>query len=228
MSSPPSKRTCVGNNSTDWLTAALKRFLDVVGAALALVLFSPVLAAVALLTRREMGPPALFRQERIGRGGSTFAIVKFRTMTDAEEASGQLLPDAERLTRYGMALRSTSLDELPQLWAVLRGQMSLVGPRPLPSTYMYRFTEYEFRRHNVRPGLTGLAQTRGRNLLSWEERLALDSWYADNHSMCLDLEILGRTIVAVLCRSGISSASSATMPELLPPGLRPCAQREDS
>ena len=195
---------------------AAKRVLDVVIAAFAMLVTAPVLAALALAVRLRLGAPVLFRQTRLGRGEVPFDIVKFRTMTDARGADGALLPDAERLTGFGRFLRSTSLDELPELWNVLKGDMSLVGPRPLPVTYKHRYTPQERRRHEIRPGVTGWAQVNGRNTVGWEHRLALDVWYVEHRSLRLDLQILAATAAAVLRRSGISAEGHATMDELRP------------
>jgi len=191
----------------------IKRAFDVAAAAVGLVVLSPVLAGVALAVRLRLGAPVLFRQERPGLHGRPFTMLKFRTMTDARDAAGRLLPDAERLTPLGRLLRSTSLDELPELWNVLRGDMSLVGPRPLLVRYLDRYTPEQARRHEVRPGLTGWAQVNGRNALTWEEKFALDVWYVDHASLALDLKILLLTLRRVLAREGISAAGEATMPE---------------
>ena len=191
----------------------IKRAFDVAAAAVGLVVLSPVLAGVALAVRLRLGAPVLFRQERPGLHGRPFIMLKFRTMTDARDAAGRLLPDAERLTPLGRLLRSTSLDELPELWNVLRGDMSLVGPRPLLVRYLDRYTPEQARRHEVRPGLTGWAQVNGRNALTWEEKFALDVWYVDHASLALDLKILLLTLRRVLAREGISAAGEATMPE---------------
>ena len=192
---------------------AAKRGLDVVASALGLLVLLPLLAWIVWSARRHLGTPALFRQNRPGLGGHPFRLVKFRTMTNAVDADGNLLPDAERLTPFGRWLRSTSLDELPELWNVLRGDMSLVGPRPLLMQYLDRYTPEQARRHEVRPGITGWAQVRGRNAISWDEKLALDVWYVDNRSFWLDLRILVETVVKVLRREGISATGEATMPE---------------
>jgi len=195
-------------------TRAAKRLLDMVGSGVGLVLLSPVLALVALLVRVRLGRPILFVQERPGRDGRSFRLYKFRTMTDARGPDGRLLPDADRLTPLGLRLRARSLDELPELWNVLRGDMSLVGPRPLLTRYLDRYRPDEARRHTVKPGITGWAQVNGRNATTWEERLALDAWYADNWSLGLDLRILARTVPDVLARRGISHPDHDTMPEL--------------
>jgi sugar transferase EpsL len=195
----------------------IKRTFDVVAGLLALVVLSPLILAIALSVRIRLGRPVLFRQDRPGRGGRIFRIVKFRTMRDARDPQGQLLPDAERLTAFGRFLRSTSLDELPELLNVLRGDMSLVGPRPLLVQYLGRYSAAEARRHEVRPGITGLAQVNGRNATTWEERLRLDTWYVDHRTLWLDLRILARTVSIVLNREGVNNPLSATMPELRPP-----------
>ena len=197
--------------------AALKRSIDVVVAATGLILSLPVLVVVAVLLRLKLGGPVLFRQCRLGRHAQSFKLVKFRTMTDERDVEGRLLPDDQRLIRLGRLLRSLSLDELPQLWNVLRGEMSLVGPRPLPVTYVRRYTPAEYRRHTVRPGLTGWAQVNGRNNVGWEERFALDVWYIEHRSWWLDVRILARTVVALARRTGISAEGQATMAELRPP-----------
>lgn len=189
----------------------MKRLLDILLAGGALLVFSPVLVVLALLIRRQMGPPALFRQVRPGLHGEPFEMMKFRTMRNALGADGQPLPDAERLTPLGRFLRSTSLDELPELWNVVRGDMSLVGPRPLLMEYLPRYSAEQARRHDVRPGLTGWAQVNGRNALSWEEKFALDIWYVDNRSVWLDIRIIWLTVVKVLQRDGISAEGEATM-----------------
>ena len=169
-----------------------------------------------LIVRRSVGSPVLFRQLRAGMHGHPFTIVKFRTMTDECDKDGRPLPDDQRLSGVGRILRSTSLDELPELWNVLRGDMSLVGPRPLPVSYLPRYTEREARRHDVRPGITGLAQVSGRNALSWDERLELDVQYVETRTLGLDLRILWRTVAAVITRSGIAEEGQATMTELRP------------
>ncbi len=192
-----------------------KRCADLVVAGLALILLSPVLAATALVVRLLLGSPVLFRQPRPGLGGRLFTLVKFRTMTDERGADGKLLPDRDRLTATGRFLRSSSLDELPTLWNVLRGEMSLVGPRPLLVQYLPRYTAEQARRHEVKPGVTGWAQVRGRNALTWEEKLALDVWYVDHRTPWLDLQILALTFGQVLSRKGIGHGGEDTMPEFL-------------
>jgi lipopolysaccharide/colanic/teichoic acid biosynthesis glycosyltransferase len=192
-----------------------KRVLDVVGAGSALMVLSPVLAVTALAVRRRLGSPVLFVQERGGRGGSTFRLLKFRTMLDAVDRDGRPLPDEERLTPFGERLRRTSLDELPELVNVLRGEMSLVGPRPLLADYLGRYSPQQARRHEVRPGLTGWTQVNGRNGLTWPEKFDLDVWYVDHVSLGLDLRILWRTVAAVLRPEGVASEGHATMPVFL-------------
>jgi len=189
---------------------AAKRAFDVVVAGVGLALLSPVLAVIALLVRVRMGRPVLFSQRRPGLHGELFTLRKFRTMTDERGPAGELLPDDQRLTRIGCFLRSSSLDELPELWNVLVGDMSLVGPRPLLPEYLELYSSEQARRHDVRPGITGLAQVEGRNAASWEERLALDVWYVDHHTLWLDLKILARTVLTVLTRQGISEPGHAT------------------
>jgi lipopolysaccharide/colanic/teichoic acid biosynthesis glycosyltransferase len=193
----------------------VKRIFDSVIAACALVLLAPGLAALALAIRIRMGGPVLFRQERIGRCGRAFRIVKLRTMTEARDKAGNLLADERRLTALGRFIRRWSLDELPQLWNVLKGDMSLVGPRPLLPEYLPRYTALQRRRHEVRPGITGWVQVNGRNSLNWEQKFDLDVWYVDHRSLWLDAKILWMTVSEVLRREGISQAGHATMPEFL-------------
>jgi sugar transferase EpsL len=188
-----------------------KRLLDVVVAVTLLILLSPVLCVTAALVAAATGRPVLFRQQRPGLGGKAFTIVKFRTMRDATDASGNPLPDAQRITRLGRFLRRTSLDELPELVNILRGDMSLVGPRPLLLEYLPRYTDEQMRRHEVRPGITGWSQVNGRNALTWDEKFALDVWYVDHRSMRLDLQILLKTIGNVVKGEGISHPGVATM-----------------
>ncbi len=190
----------------------IKRALDVVGATTALAITAPIMlgASAAILVR--MGRPILFRQQRPGRLGEFFEIYKFRTMLDAHGPDGKVLPDAERLTKLGRFLRETSIDELPELLNVLEGSMSLVGPRPLFTFYLPRYSAEQNRRHEVKPGITGWVQVRGRNALSWQEKFALDVWYVDNWSLWLDLKILAETFLVVLRREGISHGSHPTMP----------------
>ena len=193
--------------------------MDVVVAGVALLVLAPVLVVLAFLVRLRLGSPVLFRQARAGLGGRAFELVKLRSMTDERGPTGAVLPDADRLTPFGSWLRRTSLDELPELWCVLRGDMSIVGPRPLPVTYHDRYTPEQARRHEVRPGLTGWAQVNGRNLSDWPQRLAMDVWYVDHRSLWLDLRILVRTVSVVLRGAGVSAEGEATMGELPP---RPC------
>jgi lipopolysaccharide/colanic/teichoic acid biosynthesis glycosyltransferase len=193
----------------------VKSAFDRLAAALLLILISPLLAVIALLVRMKLGSPVLFRQRRPGRGGKIFELLKFRTMTGARDAQGKLLPDEARLTRFGRGLRSLSLDELPQLWNVLRGELSFVGPRPLLAEYLERYTPEQARRHLVKPGITGWAQVNGRNAISWDEKFALDTWYVDHWSLWLDFRILLLTVWRVFARHGVSQAGHATMPEFM-------------
>ncbi len=190
-----------------------KRLFDIFTVLLAAPLWVPVLGVVAAVVRWKIGSPVLFRQVRPGLDGRPFEMLKLRTMTDGRDASGALLPDADRLTPAGRRLRSTSLDELPELFNILRGDMSLVGPRPLLMSYLPRYSVHHRRRHDVPPGLTGLAQVSGRNALAWSERLDLDVAYVERCSFALDIEILRRTVSAVILRRGISAAGEATMAE---------------
>jgi len=195
------------------ISAILKRVLDVGTAFCGLVLLSPFLLAVAVFLMISMGPPVFFRQTRPGKQARPFELIKFRTMSNRRDAAGNLLPDAERLTSLGRFLRATSLDELPQLWNVLRGDVSLVGPRPLLMDYLPRYSAEQARRHEVMPGITGWAQVNGRNALTWEEKFKLDVWYVDHWSLRLDIKILWLTVVQVIRRQGISQKGHATMPE---------------
>ena len=190
-----------------------KRFLDLIAALTALIVLMSVLAVLALLVRVNLGAPVLFRQTRPGLHGKPFTLYKFRTMTDARDAQGNLLPDAERLTAFGRFLRATSLDELPELWNVLKGDMSLVGPRPLLMQYLDRYTPEQARRHEVRPGITGWAQVNGRNALTWEQKFALDVWYVDHVSFWLDIKIIALTFWKILKREGINQPGQATAEE---------------
>ena len=189
----------------------MKRLLDFIAALLGLIALALPLLLLMALIRRRLGSPVFFRQTRPGLHGQPFEMVKFRTMTDTRGPDGALLPDAERLTPFGRFLRSTSLDELPELWNVLKGDMSLVGPRPLLMEYLPLYSPEQARRHAVRPGVTGWAQVNGRNAISWEEKFALDTWYVDHQSLLLDMKILWLTIKKVLVREGISAAGEATM-----------------
>jgi sugar transferase EpsL len=192
---------------------ACKRALDLCLVLVGFPLCSPLMAATGLLVWFNLGGPVLFRQKRAGYRGKIFTIIKFRTMTQAQDQQGRLLPDRERLTRLGIFLRQTSLDELPELWNVLRGDLSFVGPRPLPIEYLERYNPEQARRHLVKPGITGWAQVNGRNARSWEEKFALDVWYVDHWSLLLDMRIIFKTIVYVLRQEGISSRGHATMPK---------------
>lgn len=190
----------------------VKRTVDILISATALLLLAPVLAVVAWLIRRKLGSPILFSQLRPGLDGQPFRMVKFRTMTDARDNAGNLLPDTDRLPRFGRWLRASSLDELPELWNVLKGDMSLVGPRPLLMQYLPLYSAEQARRHLVKPGLTGWAQINGRNALTWDEKFSLDGWYVDHRSLSLDLKILCVTALKVIRRDGINAASDVTMP----------------
>ena len=189
----------------------MKRFFDFVLSALALILLSILLMFLVVQVRRKLGSPVFFRQERPGLGGRPFEMIKFRTMTDNRGLTGVLLPDADRLTPFGQFLRASSLDELPELWNVLRGDMSLVGPRPLLMEYLPLYSAEQFRRHDVRPGITGWAQINGRNALSWKEKFEFDVWYVDNRNMLRDLQILILTVRKVIVREGITAVGEATM-----------------
>lgn len=191
----------------------IKRLFDIVASALGLLLLSIVIAVVAWQIRRKLGSPVLFRQVRPGLSGRPFEMIKFRTMRDAVDAAGNLLPDSERMTPFGSFLRASSLDELPELWNVFKGDMSLVGPRPLLMEYLPLYSPEQYRRHEVRPGVTGWAQINGRNALGWEEKFRLDVWYVDNRSLWLDLKIIFLTIKKVVVRDGISAEGEATMPK---------------
>lgn len=193
----------------------IKRFLDIVLSALALIVLSPVLGITALLVKAKLGSPVVFSQERPGKNEKVFKLRKFRSMTDERDENGELLPDEIRLTKFGKLLRSFSLDELPELLNILKGDMSIVGPRPLLVRYLPRYNERQKHRHDVKPGLTGYAQANGRNAISWEEKFEMDVYYVENISFLLDVKIIFQTVKAVLCRSGISSATSATMEEFM-------------
>lgn len=193
----------------------IKASFDRVAAATGLIVLSPILAIIALLVRWRMGAPVVFRQWRPGLNGRPFELYKFRTMVNAADLAGEPPPDAERLTPLGRILRASSLDELPQLWNVLRGDLSLVGPRPLLLRYLPRYSREQARRHEVRPGITGWAQVNGRNAISWDEKLALDVWYVNNWSLALDAKILAMTICRLARRTGISREGYATMPEFM-------------
>ncbi|MGZ0718265.1 sugar transferase [Pseudomonas palleroniana] len=189
----------------------LKRLFDIVASFFGLLFLSPIIAVVAWKVRRKLGTPVLFRQVRPGLHGKPFEMIKFRTMKDACDANGNPLPDSERMTAFGSFLRSSSLDELPGLWNVLKGEMSLVGPRPLLMEYLPLYSTHQYRRHEVRPGVTGWAQVNGRNALSWEDKFKLDVWYVDNQSIWLDLKIVFLTMKKVIIREGISADGEVTM-----------------
>jgi len=190
----------------------MKRMIDILGSLAALLVLLPVILLVAAAIRWRMGAPVLFRQLRPGLHGQPFEMIKFRTMLNATDAQGRPLPDAERLTALGRFLRAASLDELPELWNVLKGEMSLVGPRPLLMEYMELYSPEQARRHEVKPGITGWAQVNGRNAISWEEKFRHDVWYVDNRSLWIDLKILLLSVVKVFSRQGISADGEATMP----------------
>lgn len=189
----------------------IKRLFDIFASFFGLLLLAPVISIVAWQIRRKLGTPVLFRQVRPGLDGKPFEMIKFRTMRDAVDAAGNPLPDSERMTPFGSFLRSSSLDELPELWNVLKGEMSLVGPRPLLMEYLPLYSPEQYRRHEARPGVTGWAQINGRNALSWDEKFKLDIWYVDNRSFWLDLKIIFLTIKKVVVRDGISADGEATM-----------------
>jgi sugar transferase EpsL len=202
-----------------------KRAFDLFVSSLVMVTLSPVIALIAILIRLQLGSPILFRQQRAGLNGKLFTCLKFRTMTYARDGNGQPLPDAERLTSLGQFLRSMSLDELPELFNVIRGEMSLVGPRPLLPEYLERYSPEQMRRHDVKPGITGWAQVNGRNALDWERKFELDLWYVDHQSFWLDLWILAKTVRVVAFRGGVSRSGYATSPEFT--GVR-SGSREES
>lgn len=205
---------------------AAKRIIDVTGSCLGLVVFAPVLAVVGVLVRQKHGRPVLFRQQRPGLHGDPFTLLKFRTMTNERDSAGQLLPNNDRLTPFGQKLRNTSLDELPELVNVLKGDMSLVGPRPLRMEYLGRYSARQARRHEVRPGITGLAQVSGRNDLSWEDRFDLDVWYVDHHSIWLDAKILARTVCTTLRGRGVHGSDGGIIEPFL--GSDAAGQRSDT
>jgi len=189
----------------------LKRLLDIVIASSALVLLSPVYALVAYKVKKNLGSPVLFRQVRPGLHGKPFEMIKFRTMKDALDTDGNPLPDSERLTPFGKMLRATSLDEMPELWNVIKGDMSIVGPRPLLMEYLPLYNQEQAKRHNVRPGITGYAQVNGRNAISWEKKFELDTWYVENQSLWLDFKIMLKTVKKVIAKDDISAEGEATM-----------------
>ena len=189
----------------------LKRLLDIIIASIALLLLSPLYALVAYKVKRNLGSPVLFRQIRPGLYGKPFEMIKFRTMKDAVDTQGNPLPDSERLTAFGKMLRSTSLDEMPELWNVIKGDMSIVGPRPLLTEYLPLYNQEQAKRHDVRPGMTGHAQVNGRNAISWEEKFKLDIWYVENQSIWLDFKVMFKTVHKVLAKDDISAEGEATM-----------------
>lgn len=193
----------------------IKRFFDIFSSLLAIIVLSPLLLITAILVRIKLGSPVLFKQERPGKDEKIFTLMKFRTMTDERDENGELLPDEVRLTKFGKFLRSTSIDELPELFNILKGDMSVIGPRPLLVKYLPRYNEYQHRRHEVRPGLSGWAQVNGRNAISWQEKFNLDVEYVDNYSFFMDIKILFMTVINVLKRDGINSETSATMEEFM-------------
>lgn len=189
----------------------IKRILDIISSLLAIIILSPLLAVTAVLVKTKLGSPVLFKQERPGKDEKIFTLMKFRTMTDERDENGELLPDEVRLTEFGKFLRSTSIDELPELFNILKGDMSVIGPRPLLVEYIPRYNEHQHRRHEVRPGLSGWAQVNGRNTVSWEDKFDMDVHYVDNYSFAMDVKILFMTVLNVLKKEGISSETSATM-----------------
>ena len=189
----------------------LKRFLDIIIASIALILLSPLYFIVARKVKKNLGSPVLFRQVRPGLNGKPFEMIKFRTMKDAVDEQGNPLPDSDLLTPFGKMLRSTSLDEMPELWNVIKGDMSIVGPRPLLTEYLPLYNQEQAKRHNVRPGMTGHAQVNGRNAISWEEKFKLDTWYVENQSTLLDFKIMFKTVHKVLAKDDINEAGEVTM-----------------
>lgn len=189
----------------------IKRILDIIIASIALVLLFPIYLYVAYKVRKNLGSPVIFRQVRPGLHGKPFEMIKFRTMTDERDAEGNLLPNEQRLLKFGKMLRATSLDEMPELWNVIKGDMSIVGPRPLLMDYLPLYNEEQAKRHNVRPGMTGYAQVNGRNSISWEEKFKLDTWYVENQSIWLDFKIMFQTVKKVLVKEGINQSEEVTM-----------------
>lgn len=198
----------------------MKRAIDIIAAVSVLLILAPLILLLIVAVRLALGSPVFFRQDRPGRNGYLFKMIKFRTMRHSVDHSGALLPDSERLTPFGRWLRSTSLDELPELWNVLRGDMSIVGPRPLLVEYLPLYSQMQARRHEVRPGLTGLAQVSGRNALTWDEKFDLDIWYVDHQTLWLDAIIILKTIYFVIKREGISATGDATMPKFVGAGRK--------
>lgn len=193
----------------------IKRILDIISSLFAIIILSPLLAVTAVLVKTKLGSPVLFKQERPGKDEKIFTLMKFRTMTDERDENGELLPDEVRLTKFGKFLRSTSIDELPELFNILKGDMSVIGPRPLLVKYLPRYNEHQHRRHEVRPGLSGWAQVNGRNSISWEEKFDLDVEYVDNYSLSKDINILFMTVMSVIKRDGINSDNDVTMEEFM-------------
>jgi len=191
----------------------IKRLFDIISSAIGLIVLAPAIFFIVFLTHRKLGSPVLFRQIRPGKDGKPFEMIKFRTMRDVIDKDGMPLPDSERITPFGNFLRNSSLDELPELWNVLKGDMSFVGPRPLLKEYLPLYSPEQARRHNVRPGITGWAQVNGRNAISWEEKFKYDIWYVENQSFWLDMKIIWMTIKKVIAREGISADDHATMPK---------------
>lgn len=189
----------------------LKRLLDIIIASIALILLSPLYFYVAYKVRKNLGSPVIFRQVRPGLHGKPFEMIKFRTMTDERDSEGNLLSNEQRLPKFGKMLRATSLDEMPELWNVIKGDMSIVGPRPLLMDYLPLYNEEQAKRHNVRPGMTGYAQVNGRNSISWEEKFKLDTWYVENQSIWLDFKIMFQTVKKVLVKEGINQSEEVTM-----------------
>lgn len=189
----------------------IKRILDIIIATIALILLSPLYLYVAYKVRKNLGSPVIFRQVRPGLHGRPFEMIKFRTMTDERDPEGNLLPNEQRLPKFGKMLRATSLDEMPELWNVIKGDMSIVGPRPLLMDYLPLYNEEQAKRHNVRPGMTGYAQVNGRNSISWEEKFKLDTWYVENQSIWLDFKIMFQTVKKVLVKEGINQSEEVTM-----------------
>lgn len=189
----------------------IKRILDIISSLLAIIILSPLLAVTAVLVKTKLGSPVFFKQERPGKDEKIFTLIKFRTMTDERDENGELLPDEVRLTKFGKFLRSTSIDELPELFNIIKGDMSVIGPRPLLVEYIPRYNEHQHRRHEVRPGLSGWAQVNGRNTVSWEDKFDMDVHYVDNYSFAMDVKILFMTVLNVIKKEGISSETSATM-----------------
>ena len=200
----------------------IKRILDFILSLIALIVLSPVLLVVAILVRIKLGSPIIFKQQRPGKDERIFTLYKFRTMTDKKDENGNLLPDSERLTKFGKVLRSTSLDELPELINILKGDMAVIGPRPLLVRYLDRYNEEQHHRHDVRPGLTGYAQAHGRNSVSWEDKFAMDVWYTKHITFAGDVRIIWDTVMTVLKKEGISSENAATMEEFMgtPEGVK--------